>query len=169
MNVKVRERRVRLKKRPAESAVAPLNVDDARALALELADMRPALSVDTMALGVVLEPGERAHRVCALWLRMRLGGQWSTADWCQVLVTDRRLLVRFPSGELVSLWWGSLVGFGARLEDAYIVLDFGDGRPRLVAGADVSTVAVAGIAHLYGVEALTRHAALERVRQPATK
>ena len=82
---------------------------------------------------------------------------------------DRRLLVRFPTGELVSLWWGSLVGFDAHLGDAYVVLDFGDGRPRLVAGADVSTVAVAGIAHLYGVQALTRHEALTRVRQPATE
>jgi hypothetical protein len=144
-----------------------LNVEDARALALELADLRPALPVDTMALGVVLEPGERAHRVCALWLRLRLGGQWSAASWCQVLVTDRRLLVRFPTGELVSLWWGSLVGFDAHLKDAYVVLDFGDGRPRLVAGPDVSTVAVAGVAHLYGVEALTRHDALACIRQPA--
>jgi hypothetical protein len=50
-----------------------------------------------------------------------------------------------------------------------VVLDFGDGRPRLVAGPDVSTVAVAGVAHLYGVEALTRHEALTRIRQPATK
>jgi hypothetical protein len=164
MVVRFKERPVKAKRERAPQALAGPEVADARALALELAGMREAAPIDPMALGLVLEPGEVPWRVAALWLRIRLEGQWTPASWSQVLVTDRRLLIRLGSGELVSLWWGSLVGFEVRLDESYVVLDFGDGRPRSLSGAEVAVVAVAGVARLYGVEALTTHLALEPLR-----
>ena len=143
----------------------PLEIDDARALALELAGLSSARSaVDAMADGVVLGPGERALRRVGLWLRMRTGGLWSDAVWASVIVTDSRLIARLPAGDLVSLWWGSIVGFDVDLTEQRVILDYGDGTPRLLAGAAVSLAAVAGVVRLYGVEALTTHAALAPLR-----
>jgi hypothetical protein len=139
-------------------------VDDARALALELAGLRDSAPIDAMSQGLVLEWDELARRVAALWLRIRVDGQWSPASWSQVLISDHRLLVRLGGGDLVSLWWGSLVGFEVNLGEDYVILDFGDGRPRALSGAGVVLVAVAGVARLYGVEALTTHPALEPLR-----
>jgi hypothetical protein len=64
----------------------------------------------------------------------------------------------------VSLWWGSLVGFEVNLGEDFVILDFGDGRPRALSGSGVALVAVAGVARLYGVGALTTHPALEPLR-----
>ena len=89
---------------------------------------------------------------------------WSLPSWSQVLITERRLLVRLDTGELVSLWWGSLVGFEADLANGHVVLDFGDGRPRLLSGPAVALVAVAGVGRLYGREALLAHPALAPLR-----
>jgi hypothetical protein len=164
MIVRPKERPVKAKRQRGSGTVTGPEVADARALALELAGMRDAVPIDAMALGLVLEPEELPRRVAALWLRIRVEGQWSPATWSQVLITDRRLLVRLGGGELVSLWWGSLVGFEANLGEGFVILDFGDGRPRALSGAAVAVVAVAGVARLYGVEALTTHQALEPLR-----
>lgn len=137
---------------------------DARNLALELAGVITPFSIDAMAAALVLEPGELGRRVAGLWLRMRLNGTWSQPSWSQVLITDRRLLVRLDTGELVSLWWGSLVGFEADLDSGHVVLDFGDGRPRLLSGPAVALVAVAGVSRLYGPEALLAHSSLAPLR-----
>lgn len=137
---------------------------DARELALELAGVNTPFTIDAMAAGLVLEHGELGRRVAGLWLRMRLNGTWSQPGWSQVLITDRRLLVRLHTGELISLWWGALVGFESDLERGHVVLDFGDGRPRLLSGPAVALVAVAGVARLYGPEALLAHPALEPLR-----
>jgi hypothetical protein len=137
---------------------------DARNLALEMAGMSPSFAIDAMAAGLVLEQGEFGRRMAGLWLRLRLNGMWSLPGWSQVLITDRRLLVRLDTGELVSLWWGSLVGFEADLEKGHVVLDFGDGRPRLLSGPAVALVAVAGVGRLYGPEALIAHPALAPLR-----
>jgi hypothetical protein len=126
--------------------------------------MRDAAPINAMAQGLVLEPDELGRRVAALWLRIRVNGQWSPASWSQVLISDHRLLVRLSGGELVSLWWGSLVGFEVNLDEDFVILDFGDGRPRALSGSGVALVAVAGVARLYGVEALTTHPALEPLR-----
>lgn len=164
MIVRLKERRVKAKRQRAPGTLTGRGVVDARALALELAGMRDGAPIDAMALGLVLEPDELPRRVAALWLRIRVDGQWSPASWSQVLITDHRLLVRLRSGELVSLWWGSLVGFEVNLGEGFVILDFGDGRPRSLSGAAVALVAVAGVARLYGVEALTTHRALEPLR-----
>lgn len=164
MNVRFKERPVKVKRNPDSRILTGPEVEDARALALELAGLGHAAPIDAMAQGLVLEPGELGCRVAALWLRIRVEGGWSPASWSQVLISDHRLLVRLSGGELVSLWWGSLVGFEVNLREDYIILDFGDGRPRALSGAGVALVAVAGVARLYGVEALTTHPALEPLR-----
>ena len=102
---------------------------DACGLALELAGVSAPLTNDAMAAGLVLEHGELGRRMVGLWLRLRLNGMWSQPGWSQVLITDRRLLVRLATGELVSLWWGSLVGFEADLDRSHVILYFGDVPP----------------------------------------
>jgi hypothetical protein len=147
-------------------ASPPSAVDeDARALALELAGMRPQQAIDPVALRLVLEAGEVAWRlVPRMWFRVQSQGEWGQAVPADVLVTDRRLLLRLGSGEVVSLWWGAAVGFSPDLAAAHVVLDFGDGSPRAVAGVGTPVIAVAGVASLYGIEALTSHPSLTRLR-----
>jgi hypothetical protein len=137
---------------------------DARNLALELAGMHSAASLDPMVAGVVLRPGESLRRLVNAWLRQRAPEGWTEPSWSQVFVTDERLLVRLGSGELASLWWGSLVGFEADLPAEHVVLDFGDGQPRLLSGPSAAVLAVAGVAALYGPEALATHPALSPLR-----
>jgi hypothetical protein len=137
---------------------------DARALALEYAGLRPAGSVDPQPLGVVLRDSEIIRRVASTWFRVKIDGQWSQASPSQVMITDRRLILRLGSGELASLWWGSVHGFETDLDAGHVVLDFGDGRPRLLSGEATPLVAVAGVAEVYGVPALATHPCLEQLR-----
>jgi len=145
----------------AERAAASV---DARNLALELAGMQPGGWLDPMVAGVVLQPGETLRRMVNAWVRQRTPEGWTEPSWSQVFVTDQRLLVRLGSGELASLWWGSLVGFEADLSADHVVLDFGDGQPRLLSGPSAAVMAVAGVAALYGPEALATHPALSPLR-----
>ena len=154
-----------LRSRFSPTGALPLELDDARALALELAGLKPRpFDIDTMVDGVVLGIGEHPLRRVGLWLRMRTEGNWSEPVWASVIVTDGRLIARMPAGDLVSLWWGSIMGFDVDLEEQRVILDYGDATPRLVSGPQVSIVAVAGVALLYGVPALATHAALGPVR-----
>jgi hypothetical protein len=141
---------------------------DARQLAMEIAGLEPRQSVDPVDLRVVLEPDETAWRqLDGLWLRVMVDGAWSDAAPGRALLTSSRLLVRLRTGEVVSLWWGSLVGFDPDLGRGHVVLDYGDGSPRAVSGPGAALVAVAGVASLYGVEALTTHPALDPLRRMA--
>lgn len=156
---------MRLKRRAsgeldATSVMAP----DARELALEYAGLSPAISLDPQLLGVVLRPDESIRRAASTWFRVRVNGQWSAASLSQVMITDRRLILRLGGGELASLWWGSACGFEADLDAGHVVLDFGDGRPRLLSGEATPLVAVAGVAQIYGVPALATHPCLEPIR-----
>jgi hypothetical protein len=164
MSRQLKEWPVKVQRHRASRTLTGPEVADARALALELAGMRDDAPIDAMVQGLVLEPDEVGRRVAALWLRIRVDGQWSPASWSQVLISNHRLLIRLSGGDLVSLWWGSLVGFEVNLGEDFVILDFGDGRPRALSGSGVALVAVAGVARLYGVEALTTHPALEPLR-----
>lgn len=156
---------MRLKRRaPAEPDATSAMAVDARELALEYAGLRPATSLDPQLLGVVLRPDETIRRAATTWFRVRVNGQWSEASPSQVMITDRRLILRLGSGELASLWWGSACGFEAHLDAGHVVLDFGDGRPRLLSGEATPLVAVAGVAQIYGVAALATHPCLESIR-----
>jgi hypothetical protein len=154
-------RHVEERRLAADRAVAFV---DARNLALELAGMLPGGWLEPMVAGVVMEPGESIRRLVSAWLRQRTVEGWTEPSWSQVFVTDQRLLVRLGSGELASLWWGSLVGFEADLVGDRVVLDFGDGRPRLLLGPSAAVMAVAGVAALYGPGALATHPGLAPLR-----
>ena len=137
---------------------------DARALAIELARGEPFARFDPMTAGVVLQPGETVYRRVPIWIRVQNEGRWADASFADVLVTDQRLLCRFTTGRLYSLWWSGVVGMHIDLATEHIVLDYGDGQPINLSGAPVLSVAVVGIASVYGGEAMLTHPALALLR-----
>ena len=137
---------------------------DARALALELARGVPFARFDPMNAGVVLQPGETVFRQVPLWIRVQQEGRWAEASYADVLVSDMRLLCRFATGRLSSLWWSGVVGMHIDLATEHIVLDYGDGQPVNLSGAPVPSVAVVGITSVYGAEAMLTHPALASLR-----
>jgi len=138
--------------------------NDARALAIELARGVPTTRFDPMTAGVVLQPGETVYRRLQLWMRVKKDGRWADASFADVLVTDMRLLCRFATGRLFSLWWSGVVGMHIDLATEHIVLDYGDGQPVNLSGAPVPSVAVVGITSVYGAEAMLTHPALASLR-----
>jgi hypothetical protein len=82
-------------------------------------------------------------------------------------VTDLRLLCRFSTGRLASLWWRGVVGLQVDLVAEHMVLDYGHGQPVAVSGAQVAPVSVAAVASIYGVQALVGHSALAPLRTRA--
>ncbi|MHB8188408.1 MAG: hypothetical protein ACYDDU_20530 [Dermatophilaceae bacterium] len=137
---------------------------DARDLAIELDRGVPSARFDPMRAGVVLQPGETVYRQVPLWIRVSQDGRWADATYADVIVTDVRLLCRMASGRLTSLWWSGVVGLHVDLAAEHIVLDFGDGQPVGLSGAQVASVAVVGIASVYGVEAMLTHPGLAPLR-----
>ena len=137
---------------------------DARALAIELARGVPSTRFDPMVAGVVMQPGETTYRQVPIWIRVQQDGRWAEASLADVVVTDLRLLCRFGSGSLISLWWSGIVGLYVDLTAGHIVLDYGDGQPVSLSGAQSALLAVIGIFSVYGVEAMLTHPALVRLR-----
>lgn len=137
---------------------------DARALAIELARGEPSVRFDPMGAGVVLQPGESVYRQVSLWIRVQADGLWAEASSANVVVTDLRLLCRFVSGRLTSLWWSGVVGLNVDLAAEHIVLDFGDGQPVCLSGAQVAQVSVMAVASTYGAQAMVGHPALAPLR-----
>ena len=137
---------------------------DARALAIELARGEPSARFDPMTAGVVLKPREIPYRQLPVWIRVQQDGQWAGPSSADVVVTDQRLLCRFASGQLCSLWWSGVVGLCVNLAEEHVVLDYGDGQPVDVSGPWVASVAVVGVAATYGIWALVDHSALARLR-----
>jgi len=137
---------------------------DARALAIELARGVPSARFDPMRAGVVLQSGETVYRRVPMWVRVQQDGWWADASYANVLVTDRRLLCRFATGRLSSLWWSGVVGLQVDLAAEHIVLDFGDGQPVCLSGPLVAPVGIVAIASIYGTEAVLTHHALAPLR-----
>jgi hypothetical protein len=137
---------------------------DARALAIELARGEPSARFDPMASGVALQPGESVYRQLPIWIRVQEQGRWADASFAAVLVTNWRLLCRFASGSLTSLWWGGVVGLNIDLAAEHIVLDYGDGQPVAFSGAEVAPAAVACVAFVYGLEAMLTHPGMVPLR-----
>lgn len=148
----------------SNAVLYPDAVAEARALALELAGLQTVNPVDPSHLGIVPEPGEAPLRVTTVWVRWLIDGQWSGAQHCTALVTDRRVVARLPQSGLRSFWWGSLVGLDVDLHAGHVVLDYGDGRPRALSGEGTPVVAVAAVAAAYGVRALATHEAIAPLR-----
>jgi hypothetical protein len=142
---------------------------DARALAIEIARGEPSMRYDPMKAGVVLQQGETVYRQVPLWIRVQQDGRWAEASYADVIVTDMRLLCRFATGHLSSLWWSGVVGLNVDIATEHIVLDYGDGQPVNFSGVQVVPVSVAAIASIYGAQALASHPALTtlRTRAPA--
>lgn len=142
---------------------------DARALAIELARGEPLARFAPMTAGVVLQQGETIYRRVPIWIRVQTEGRWADASFADVLVTDRRLLCRFSTGQLVSLWWRGVLGLCVDLAAEHVVLDYGDGQPVNLSGVSVPAVAMVGIASAYGVEAMLTHPALGPLRTRASQ
>lgn len=167
MTTTEREARMRPRARGsqhASSALTTAAVEDARALALELAGLQARQVIDPTGLGIVIEPDEAALRTIQIWLRWLVDGQWQPAQPCPALLTDRRVVARLPTSGLRSFWWGSLVGLTVDLDAGHVVLDCGDGRPRAFSGDAAPVLAVAAIAGAYGVHALATHEAIAPLR-----
>jgi hypothetical protein len=81
-----------------------------------------------------------------------------------VVVTDLRLLCRFSTGRLASLWWSGVVGLHVDLAAEHIVLDFGDAQPVGLSGMWVAPVSVVAVASIYGVQAMVGHPVLALLR-----
>jgi hypothetical protein len=124
-----------------------------------------------MHAGVVLLPGEIAYReIPAMFSQLTGYGRfgWTERTRVKVLVSDRRAFMRWTDGSLISLWWNSAQGFEVSLERETLILDYGDGTPRCLAGPAVPVIAVVGIAAIYGVDAILRHPATTRLRTQGT-
>jgi hypothetical protein len=141
---------------------------DARALAIELARGVPSARFDPMGAGVVLQSGETVFRHLPLWIRVQEEGRWVGASCANVFVTDLRLLCRFSTGQLTSLWWRGVVGLHVDLAAEHIVLDYGDGQPVGLSGQRLAPIAVVAIASVYGTQALVGHPALTPLRTRGT-
>jgi hypothetical protein len=137
---------------------------DARALAIELARGVPVTRFDPITAGVVLQPGETVYRQLPIWIRVQQVGRWADASFANVLATDLRLLCRFASGGLTTLWWSGVVGLNVDLAAEHIVLDYGDGQPIALSGAEVAPAAVACVAFVYGLEAMLTHPGMVPLR-----
>jgi hypothetical protein len=137
---------------------------DARALAIEIARGVSSAPFDAMTAGIVLQAGETVYRQLPIWIRVQDDGRWAEASAADVLVSDRRLLCRFGTGRLSSLWWNGIVGLEVDLAAEHIILDFGDGQPVNLSGPLVAPVAVVGIASVYGTQAMLTHPGLARLR-----
>jgi hypothetical protein len=137
---------------------------DARALAIELARGEPSARFDPMRAGVVLQQAEKVYRQAPIWVRVQQDGRWADASSADILVIDMRLLCRFASGRLTSLWWNGVVGLHIDLATEDIVLDFGDGQPVNLTGQRLAPIAVVAIASVYGTEAILTHHALAPLR-----
>jgi hypothetical protein len=140
----------------------------ARALAIELARGEASARFDPMTAGVVLQPREIVYRQLPIWIRVQQAGRWADPSFANVLATDLRLLCRFATGHLFSLWWGGVVGLDVDLAAEHVVLDFGDGQPVSLSGCSVPLVAVVGIASVYGIEAMLTHPGLTPLRTSGT-
>jgi hypothetical protein len=138
---------------------------DARALALELARGVPFARFDPMTAGVVLQPGETIYRQVPLWIRVQQQGCWAEASYADVLVSDMRLLCRFATGGISLLWWNGVVAMDVDLTREHLVIDYGDGQPVSLSGPWVAPAAVAGVAAVYGAQALVDHPALTLLRR----
>ena len=123
--------------------------------------------VDAPALGLVLQADETAFRHVGSWLGIRIDGTWLHPEWVSLVITDRRLIARLANGELASLWWSGVVGISANPTEGSLVLDFGDGRPRMLGGPALPAILVAAVWALYGPEALVTHPDLASLRVAA--
>lgn len=141
-------------------------VDDARRLALDLVDPNFRTSVDVMSLGLAIAPDETAYRYVSAWVAQynATTGYWGHPSPAQVLLTDRRVVIRQQQGPVVCWWWSAIIAIDIDLANSHLVLDFGDGEPYAICGAGTLAAGVVAVAVIYGADGLLRHAALGPLR-----
>lgn len=84
-------------------------------------------------------------------------------------LTSLRLVGRLPSGDLFGIGWRDVAGCVVELAADRVILDGPDGWRYCLAGAAAPVVAVAGVAYLYGLDALGSHPGLACLRGPAER
>jgi hypothetical protein len=142
--------------------------DDARHLAVEFATGRPERNLDTMALGLITEPGETPFRYLEASLSQYDATlqSWQWPQRVELLLTDRRAMIRQSHGAVISFWWEGLVAVEIDIDSGRVVLDYGVAWPRALSGPATFSVAVTVVAAVYGVAALMHHPALAPLRAP---
>jgi hypothetical protein len=117
-------------------------------------------------LGIVLGAGEIVWREVALGLWSKPPGWAGWSRWGMVpcWLTSLRLVGRLPSGDLFGIGWGDVCGCVVELEADRVILDGPDGSRYCLAGAAAPVVAVAAVAYLYGLDALSSHPGLACLR-----
>ena len=95
----------------------------------------------------------------------RAGGRGDEPSRAAVLVPDRRLVCRCATGRVSVVWWSGVGAMDVELPREQIVIDYGDGQPVSLSGSWVAPVAVAGVAAIYGTQALVGHPALAQLRR----
>ena len=79
-------------------------------------------------------------------------------------LTSLRLVGRLPSGDLFGIGWRDVAGCVVELAADRVILDGPDGWRYGLVGAAAPLVAVAAVAHLYGLDALISHPGLACLR-----
>jgi hypothetical protein len=141
--------------------------NDARQLAIELAHRQSGIRFDPMLAGVVLQPGEIAHRTVPATFQQLAGHgafAWTAPLPVNVLLTDRRALMRWHEGSLISLWWNTACGLEINLNTETLIIDQGTGRPICLSGPTTPVVGVVAVAAIYGTDALITHPAIAPLR-----
>lgn len=124
--------------------------------------------------GIVLAAGEAvwAENVPADWLVHETytwpnGGtakQWDRHGVRPWLITDRRLVSRQPDGTLSQVVWAAVTGCRVDLAGETVIFNAVDGWQGGLSGPNTAVIAVAAVAGLYGVQALTEHPGLAPLR-----
>ena len=139
--------------------------NEARSLVVDLLrGTQPACPLTD--LGIVLRPGEIVWREVALGLWSKPPGWagWSRWGMLPCWLTSLRLVGRLPSGDLFGIGWREVAGCVVELEADRVILDGPDGWRYCLVGAAAPVVAVAAVAHLYGLDALGNHPGLACLR-----
>jgi hypothetical protein len=117
-------------------------------------------------LGIVLGSREIVWREVALGLWSKPPGWAGWSRWGMVpcWLTSLRLVGRLANGDLFGICWGDVAGCAIELEADRVILDGPDGWRYCLAGAATPVIAVAAVAHLYGLDALVSHPGLACLR-----
>jgi hypothetical protein len=136
---------------------------DARQLAADLRNGRPAVALDTRHTGLILDPAEIAYRQVPASLAQFTGygvTGWTPPAPVTLTLTNSRIIGRHPAGAVFSLWWQPTQALHIDLNTDTVVLDYGDHIIRRLTGPTTPVIAVIAVATLHGLDALDHHPAL---------
>lgn len=155
--------------------------DDARRLAVQIVGAAPPPAVDVYSYGLVLNHGEQPYRefwmhwhMREIWTRNRITAAlperdfavWPEPQPAHLMLTDQRIACRDQHGELFSIYWTGLPGCQVDIPAERITFDYHDGRAGAFTGTAAPVLAVAAVAHLFGIEALLEHPSIRVLHMP---